>query len=149
MKIILVSDTHGHDELLEKVALIESRSDIFLHAGDSNSSNIFPFQVVKGNCDVGIDYPSIIYIDTPYGKLKLMHGHQFMQFHSFNAQRVKESIEKENVKILVYGHTHIQKVLEIEGYYLINPGALNNKTMEYLVLEVSETEVLVIKKNLN
>ena len=53
MKILLVSDSHGDDESLRKIANKHNNCDYYIHLGDSQSSPdlIRPFVSVRGNCD--------------------------------------------------------------------------------------------------
>mgnify|MGYP003297992236 CR=1 FL=1 len=53
MKILLVSDTHGNNEALDKILKIHPDMDLYLHLGDSESTPelLRPFVTVKGNCD--------------------------------------------------------------------------------------------------
>ena len=71
MKIVVTSDTHGHKEILNRIVEENRDAELFLHAGDSqiSFSEIFPFKAVKGNCDIGSEYPTEMIINTPYGDL--------------------------------------------------------------------------------
>ena len=41
MKILLVSDTHGHDEIYEELYRIYPKMDLYLDAGDSETEQMF------------------------------------------------------------------------------------------------------------
>ena len=49
MKILIVSDSHGHNEILDDLIRDYKDIDIFLHAGDSEvpPHTLFPFRVVQ------------------------------------------------------------------------------------------------------
>ena len=58
MKVLIVSDTHGHDENLEQVVMNEAPFDMFVHCGDVEGREIFiealvecPCCIVSGNND--------------------------------------------------------------------------------------------------
>ena len=109
MKIVVTSDTHGHKEILNRIVEENRDAELFLHAGDSqiSFSEIFPFKAVKGNCDIGSEYPTEMIINTPYGDLYMTHGHQYF----FITNHV---IKSKNCKIFIYGHTHKHILKEID-----------------------------------
>ena len=75
MKILLVSDSHGHNEILKNLVRQYPNMNFYFHAGDSQSSpyEIAPFISVKGNCDYDEDFMDHIKINTPYGNLYMTH----------------------------------------------------------------------------
>ena len=103
MKILLLSDTHGQDEIVFDLVKMYPNMDLYLHAGDSLSDEYFihPFISVKGNCD---QYPfSELYrVFTPIGYLLMKH------LPYFDAKSVNDNT------ILIHGHTHKVKV-NIDG----------------------------------
>ncbi|MCQ2794517.1 MAG: YfcE family phosphodiesterase [Bacilli bacterium] len=136
MKILIVSDSHGHDEILRKVAGLHPDCDFYLHAGDSQSDaeNIRPFVSVKGNCDFfHRDYQSHYELMTPLGKLYMEH----IPFYQMDFSDLK----KANIKIYVCGHTHMRKYEIIDGIHLINPGSLaypRDGKAGYAIVEITE-----------
>lgn len=143
MKIVIVSDSHGNKEVLEKVVLMNQNADLFLHAGDSGLSvfELHPFISVRGNCDYDHNLLNDLIVATPYGKLYLIHGHQ-------SPLSIKYKMEEENIKILVTGHTHIKRSELIDGIYLFNPGSIclprDSSDGSYLILEISDKDVKYI-----
>ena len=58
MKVLIVSDTHGHDENLERAVMMETPFDMLVHCGDVEGREIFiealvdcPCCIVAGNND--------------------------------------------------------------------------------------------------
>ena len=41
MKVLIVSDTHGHDENLERAVMMETPFDMLVHCGDVEGREIF------------------------------------------------------------------------------------------------------------
>ena len=115
MKICLVSDSHGDDEILEKIAKIQPDCDLYLHAGDSQSNPyaIKPFISVKGNCDYDSNFLNCLQLSTPYGNLYIQHRPNIPS-HILN---------DEKIKIFINGHTHQRRCEKINDQYFINPGS--------------------------
>ncbi len=64
MKVLIVSDTHGHDENLERAVMMETPFDMLVHCGDVEGREIFiealvdcPCCIVAGNNDFFSDLP--------------------------------------------------------------------------------------------
>ena len=62
MKILLVSDSHGDYESLDRLAKMYPNMDLYLHAGDSEQDewSIKPFVSVRGNCDHYYVFPNYL-----------------------------------------------------------------------------------------
>ena len=77
LRIVVVSDSHRNTQVLERIASLEKKSDLFLHCGDACDlpQNIKPFISVKGNCDFLFDYPESLTLNVPpVGEIYLFHG---------------------------------------------------------------------------
>lgn len=119
MKIVVVSDSHGNSDILYKILEDNSDADLFIHAGDSGlNTAIYPYRMVRGNCDYYTDFPSELNINTPYGKIYVTHGHQYMTITEY-------SIKSKDCKIFIFGHTHKHLVKEFDDTYLCNPGSVS------------------------
>ena len=136
MKIVLVSDTHGNNEFLDWVASQHKDADYFFHCGDSQStsSQIFPFQSVRGNCDYFSDFPDHI-------KIPVEDGYIWIQHHPFNETSI---LIKNNVKYFIHGHTHKRRDEMIDGIRFINPGAVSGARdtheLSYALLMLTKNE---------
>lgn len=141
MKIVVISDTHGDRERMERVLRAQPDADAYLHAGDSEltSDALFPFIGVRGNCDWLSDLPETITIPTPYGNLYMTHGHH-------GVLRTDSELKRLNARIFVSGHTHVHGVTIRENGYFFNPGSLarprDGENGTYLVLNVTEDAVV-------
>lgn len=89
MKIVIVSDSHGNREIIEKIVLQNPSANIFLHAGDSGlcKLEISPYVSVKGNCDYESDFPDKLIIKTPYGNLYMTHGNRLYEINSHTLEK--------------------------------------------------------------
>ena len=136
MKILIVSDSHGHDLLLRDLVKQYPNMDYYLHAGDSQSSmmSIYPFDSVKGNCDY-FDFDVKRKIYTPKGYLLMKH------FPTISKGEI------EDIKFFIHGHTHKYQCYKENNYYVICPGSIalprDGTLGSYAILEINEKESIV------
>ena len=119
----LISDTHGlvRPEVFDALAGVE----LILHAGDVGDgvieelAAIAPVEAVTGNTDVPGDPRLRERIDRTIGSLRVhvSHGHEI---GSPTAERLAA---KYDADVIVYGHTHRQSVVQVDGRWIVNPGA--------------------------
>ena len=116
MKILVVSDSHGDNQILKDIAKKHPDMDYYIHLGDSESDEytIFPFVSVRGNCDY-YPFEEQMLINTPYGKLYAIH----------KPYGKEKFIHENNIKIFLHGHTHIRRKQKEDGVYYLNPGAIS------------------------
>ena len=76
MKVLIVSDTHGHDENLERAVMMETPFDMLVHCGDVEGRESFiealvdcPCCIVSGNNDFFSDLPREEEIDSKIQRL--------------------------------------------------------------------------------
>ena len=140
MKILLVSDTHGHDEIYSELYKMYPKIDLYLDAGDSqvDQDSIYPFISVRGNCDY-YPFDEKYRIYTPVGYLLMEHKPRF----------TNEEIEAN--KLLIHGHTHMVDVYEENGHVFICPGSthlsrdITDGCYLILILEPNKIDVEVYK----
>lgn len=137
MKILLVSDSHGHNEILKNLVRQYPNMNFYFHAGDSQSSpyEIAPFISVKGNCDYDEDFMDHIKINTPYGNLYMTHK-----------PLINPNIIKENdIKILINGHTHVPQIKKVEDLYILNPGSVVYPRLDnspsYMIIDIEKDKI--------
>lgn len=128
MKFLLISDNHGHYNLVQEIIrAFGPQVDYIFHCGDSE----FPYEdsiwqqvdlKVKGNMDFYPAFPDSETIETPVGKVVLVHGHK----HHVNQsnQGVLELAQNEGAKFAFHGHTHKLYAEYRQGVLLVNPGSL-------------------------
>ena len=139
MRILLVSDSHGNSEALDRLLIKYPKMDLYLHAGDleADERSIRPFDCVKGNCDRYSDLPEKRIIHTPFGNLLMTH------LPYMNQEIVKEY----HIKIFVHGHTHRRKFVLENGIYIINPGAISyprdGHDLSYAIVNITPEKVEV------
>ena len=145
MRILVVSDSHGNSEALDKLLKMYPSMDLYLHAGDleADEQSIRPFDCVKGNCDHFSSLPERRIIRTPYGNLFMTH-----------IPYLPEDIKQEyKIKIFIHGHTHKRKLQKDgDGMYIINPGSISfakdGHDLSYAILTITPDDVSVEFKTL-
>jgi len=119
----LISDTHGL--VRQSVFPALEGVELILHAGDVGENvleelaAIAPIEAVFGNTDP-VDEPHLREsIERMIGgvRVHVSHGHEL------GSPTPERLLSKYDADVIVYGHTHQQKVVESEGRLVINPGA--------------------------
>ena len=84
MKVLVVSDTHGHEENFQKVLANEGMPDHVIHLGDSEDSGIrmremisCPLYIVAGNCDFFSNLPRVSIVELSDSRILITHGHYY------------------------------------------------------------------------
>jgi uncharacterized protein len=126
-RIGLISDTHGlvRPEVFEAFDGVE----LILHAGDVGDgvleelTTIAPVLAVYGNTDPTDDPRLAAVIDRTIGgvRVHVSHGHEL------GSPTPERLLTKYDADVIVYGHTHQQKILESDGRLVVNPGAAGQR----------------------
>lgn len=139
MVIGIISDTHGllREEVKEKL----NDCELIIHGGDIGKIHIIEelnkiakTEFVKGNCDKTIDISTI-----PESKIIDIEGNKIYLIHDMG--KIDIDLEKENIDIIVYGHSHKSNISEKNGILYINPGSVGPRrfklptTMAKLIIE--------------
>ena len=140
MKILVFSDSHGHEQ--EMLDVIEEHKDVNLivFSGDGGRDfeevlagrNIFPYGsdtsvrsiMVAGNCDRCSMEPVRIIDEIEGIRFLITHGHA-QNAHFGYAGLIREAKEK-NCAVVIFGHTHRQCLEEHDGITLFNPGSIRS-----------------------
>ena len=124
-KIGLISDTHG---LLRQEAIENLKGcDLIIHAGDvgkrevleelRNISNVF---AVKGNCDKDEELE-----DLPFSEIININNTKIYTVHDIKT--IDIDLKREDIDIVIYGHSHKYDNYEKDGIIYINPGGAGHK----------------------
>jgi putative phosphoesterase len=122
----LISDTHGklRNEVFDRLAGV----DRILHAGDigpvdllAELEAIAPVTAVYGNTDrwdVRREVPEVAELELVGRQIVVVHGHQL-------GSPTPEGLRREHpgADVIVYGHTHVPRVVEEDGVLVVNPGS--------------------------
>ncbi len=131
-RIGLISDTHGllRPQVHEALAGVS----LILHAGDVGGDTILdeltliaPVQAVCGNCDAPWD-PALAQervVEMESVRIHVSHGHEVGRP---TAERLMAAYP--GFDVIVYGHTHVQKVERVDGALVVNPGAAGQRRFD-------------------
>lgn len=130
MKILVMSDSHGRRDLVQKC--IEQHPDVeaVMFLGDvlydiKGMDTTFPdkqFFCVKGNCDAGSKEPAERLVTLQGTGILLTHGHAHGVKYGVNA--LIGYSRRIGAKIALFGHTHVAYNSYHDGIYVLNPGSL-------------------------
>ena len=133
MKLLVLSDSHGRDSLLEQILRRESDFDTVIHLGDgaddlkrfASVTGVKPVLLTKGNCDpfgAGFQEKHVFRLEEI--TVLACHGHRFHV--NFGLEALYLEALKEGAKLCLYGHTHIPKEETAQGICFLNPGAVKD-----------------------
>ena len=150
MKILIVSDTHGRDENLEKAVYREEPFDYLIHCGDVEGREIFiealvdcPCCIVSGNNDFFSDLPREEEIELDGNKVLVTHGHYYGVSMDISGVAEEAASRDRGCEAVLFGHTHYPEIEMQEGILVINPGSLTfprqrGRKFSYAVMEAEE-----------
>ena len=151
MKILILSDTHGREENVEKALEREGMPDYVIHLGDSEDSGehlrsilTCPLYIVAGNCDFFSDLPRTAIIEIGRFRILMTHGHYY--YVSVGTRDLVEDAKANGCNIAMFGHTHKPFVdCSDAELTVLNPGSLsfprqNGRRPSYIRMTAEENE---------
>lgn len=146
MKILIVSDTHGHERNLKKVLEKIGQADLFIHLGDIEGHEDYiealadcPVHMVSGNNDFFSDLSREEEFQLGRYRVMITHGHYYGV--SVGTDRLKEEARSRNIDIVMYGHTHRPEIDIDDHVTVLNPGSLSyprqwGRKPSYMLMEI-------------
>ncbi len=129
MKILIVSDTHGYNDIMYEVIAKESPFDMLIHCGDIEGEYDrlrdridCSLHVVAGNNDYDSDMERIKVIEFSGHRAVLTHGHRYQLYHGYDPLFYLAA--ENRADYVFFGHTHVPVIHEEGPVTLINPGSL-------------------------
>ena len=155
MRILVISDSHKRTSVIDKIIAAETGAMHIFFLGDNVSDIedfefIYPdkkFHIVSGNCDFMSTLPSVAVEVIDGFKILYTHGHIYNV--KYGTAQLLDSAKQNGYKIVLYGHTHIAKILYEDGIYLVNPGSCSNPREagpSYAVIDITEKGIMPIIK---
>lgn len=129
-KILVISDTHGRTDNLDKILPRVKPLDQLIHLGDVGRDIDYIEVVaecaccfVAGNNDFYSDLPKERVIKLNGVSIFLTHGH----YYYVNARKdfVRSAAVQRGAQIALFGHTHVPYLEEENGILVANPGSLS------------------------
>lgn len=149
-KILIVSDTHGRLDNLQRVLELQGHIDYLFHLGDSEGQQQqiaemagCPVEIVKGNCDFGQDLPYDKMVHVGSHSVFLTHGHRYQVF--YGPETLMEAAKSRGAQVAVYGHTHVPLIRHGQGITVLNPGSLTSPRQSgfaytYILMELDNSD---------
>ena len=142
MRILIISDSHGKTENILKLKQKIGKIDLAIHCGDGTEDFDFISDFLKckicgvsGNCDLFTRELSVVNLNIEGKRIHIEHGNK-LPVHSEKA--LIEYARNNGFDLLLYGHTHIQKILHEDGVWVVNPGSISKPHdgwPSYIILE--------------
>lgn len=123
-KILIVSDSHHHNEILNQIFKAHSEIDTCIHCGDLQDQpdylNIKQLLIVSGNNDFN-QFDQEIITEIDHQRILILHGDR--QNIELGSQEIEEKAQSLKANIVCFGHTHHPQFFLKDSIYYINPGS--------------------------
>ena len=126
--ILVLSDSHGRNDIIEDILTNEPDADVLFHCGDvcADLSDVtrdwIPAYAVAGNCDYSGDYPDELLIKLAGYQFYLTHGHRYSV--DWRTDLLCYAGKEKLADVVCFGHTHVPGYDFDEGILLLNPGSV-------------------------
>ncbi len=147
-KILIISDTHRHNDNYLLVVEKCGPFDMVIHCGDVEGSEYTicetagcPVEMVMGNNDFFSTLPREKEFYLGKYKVWLTHGHNYYVY--MDNKTIKTEAKARGVDIVMYGHTH-RPVVDYDGEIIaVNPGSMTyprqeGKRPSYIIMEIDK-----------
>ena len=153
-RIIVISDTHGNPQNVEKLLPLIAENDYVIHLGDGAADmrevrTLYPEKVYAcaGNCDFFSSLPESGELEVENCKIFFCHGHKYDVKRGVSA--LAEEAKRRGCDVALFGHTHEACIIEQGGVTLINPGSLRRFAGEggsycYLVIHKDKVTPVIV-----
>ncbi|MDZ5712391.1 metallophosphoesterase [Jeotgalibacillus haloalkalitolerans] len=151
MKLLVVSDNHGDEQIIKDVRKHwENKVDYMFHAGDSelpfDSGAMEPFVKVRGNCDFDSSYPENEVVDCGDIKVFITHGHLYGIKSSLD--RIRYKADENNADLIIFGHSHQLGAEMLDRKLFLNPGSTrlprDRNEPTYAVVSIENLQVEIV-----
>jgi len=151
MKVLIVSDTHGHNKELEKVLDKVGSVDALIHCGDVEGQEDYITAlagcetfIVAGNNDYFSDLPREVELALDGKKVLLTHGHYYGV--AMGNERILDEGRGRLVDIVMFGHTHRPCLEQYDDITVLNPGSLSyprqsGRKPSFMIMEIDKRGV--------
>lgn len=158
MRLGIVSDTHGHEQLTRSaITMLDSLEvERVLHCGDIGSAAViemfapWPTDFVFGNCDynhadLGAAIEAVgLTCHGLFGELEI-EGRRIALLHSDDRRKFDEVTTSGEWDLVCYGHTHVAKIERAGNTLVLNPGAIYRANPHSLaIVELPALEATIV-----
>ncbi len=157
MRIVVISDSHKRTGVIDKILSAQRQARHVFFLGDNvadieDFEYLYPdkaFHVVCGNCDFYSTVQSVG-LEVINGKrIFYTHGHTYNV--KYGLTKLLETAKANNYDIVLYGHTHVAKILYEDGIYIVNPGSPTSpreSKASYAVIDITDNGVMPVIVNI-
>lgn len=150
-RILVVSDSHGKTDYIEKQIKSIAQFDLIVHLGDYLKDGIllkndFPkytFELIKGNCDSYAFEETEKLLDVCGKKIFITHGDRYGVKMGYD-RIIYRAIEL-GADCVLFGHTHIATNFKENGIVFLNPGAAKNESCGIIEIEDEKIGACVLE----
>ena len=156
MRALVISDSHHDSISINMVLKLHREAEMVIFLGDGeddffSADNIALMTdkkvvAVKGNCDLGSALNEEEFFTFGGKKVFALHGHTRGVKHT--SEMLEAQAKKIGADIVVYGHTHNEKVEYIDKIYYMCPGSIRNGTYGIIDIDESTETALCYTTNL-
>lgn len=151
MRIAVISDSHGHGHIVDRIIRRESTAEAIIFLGDLTSDiEDFTYEytdkrffIVSGNCDIFPSYPYSAVANIGGVNIFITHGHTLGVKGGTGA--LSAAAMQSDCQIALYGHTHIPNITYEDGLYIVNPGSCSRSRdggNSYAVIDIRDNGIL-------
>lgn len=151
MRIAVISDSHGHGEIVDRIIRREQGAEVIIFLGDVTTDiedftyeySDKKFYIVSGNCDRLSNYPYSLVARLKGINIFITHGHTLSVKSGTSA--LEKVARQSDCRIALYGHTHIPNIKYDDGLYIVNPGSCARSRdggNSYAVIDIRENGIL-------
>lgn len=143
MKILVLSDSHGHKENMLR-AVEKACPGLIIHLGDCVRDTYcleeaypnIPLWRVHGNCDFESLCPDSGIEEVDGVRIFFAHGHRHGV--KINLDSFCNSVCFSGSRLGLYGHTHIPRWNRVAGIEILNPGSIGDRRRPtYAIVETT------------
>lgn len=154
-RLLVLSDTHGATDAIDRVLMSAGQVDDVIHLGDYVrdadfiKAKGFTVYSVKGNCDMNSDIVTEQVLHIGSKKIWITHGHNYGV--KFSLQRLLYRAMELEADAALYGHTHIAANGYEQGILFLNPGSISqprHAKPTYALVEIGDGNVKAVLKSL-
>lgn len=148
MKVLVISDSHGNLDNVEKIMNRHKKFDLVIHLGDIIGQDETlksicgcPVKVVKGNCDYYTENKITEVFELEHNTIMATHGHHYSV--DWGIDGLYYAAQENKCNIAMYGHTHIPEIFEQGDVTIINPGSVSrprqlNRKPSYIIMDIDK-----------
>lgn len=151
MRILVISDSHGHKWNVLDAIEREPSAEIVYFLGDGchdyeDAIEIYgnkkAFICVRGNCDMYCDYPANDIRSIEGAKIYATHG--YVERVKYGTYDLEYAAREAGCNIALFGHTHEALSRYSNGIHLFNPGSI--KHGQYGVIDITDSGIICFNK---